>query len=216
MLVVAAAARRALFLMWLRLRLRLGLRMRLRVELLTRLLLRLGLRTEFLMSLLLLRLPLRLEPGSRRRLRTPLRLLHRCLLCSSVLLARWLPLRDTATEDARGSLRRFMLRGGLTRLLTWMMLRRRLHGAELLRIPALLGHRRVLLGPDGLVLLPERRVPPLTACRLRRLLRHAVHRMAARELRRARHAIARLGRRAVLLSTSRRAATARPLRACRL
>jgi hypothetical protein len=166
MLFVSAAARRALFLMGLLLRLgaelltRLLLRLRLRTEFLSSLLLRLGLRmrvlclrlrVEFLTRLLLrmkflsslrprlrLRLllrmklltslPLRLEPGARRWRRTPLRLLHRRLLRSPVLFTRWLPLRDTATEDARGSLRCFTLRRGLT----WLMLGRRLQCAELL------------------------------------------------------------------------------------
>ena len=263
MVLVVSAARRALFLVLLRLRLWLGLRVRLlgllrrarlclrlrlrmelltrlllwlRMEFLTRLLLRLRLRmklltrlllrlrVEFLPGLLLrlwlrmklrarlsLWLRLRMHLGSRLllglRLRSHLgmrlRLLHRRgrLLRAWIGPVRGLSLSGSAAKTIRRSLhRRMLLLGDLSR---------RLSRAGLLRITALLRHRRMVLRPHRFVLLTCCRFRTLRAAGLSLLLRRAVHRMPARELRRTRHAIACLHRHAVLLTVVLRPAAAR-------
>lgn len=265
MVLVVSAARRALFLVLLRLRLWLGLRVRLlgllrrarlclrlrlrmelltrlllwlRMEFLTRLLLRLRLRmklltrlllrlrVEFLPGLLLrlwlrmklrarlslwLWLRLRMHLGSRLllglRLRSHLgmrlRLLHRRgrLLRAWIGPVRGLSLSGSAAKTIRRSLHgRMLLLGDLSR---------RLSRAGLLRIAALLRHRRMVLRPHRFALLTCCRFRPLRAAGLSLLLRRAVHRMPARELRRTRHAIACLHRHAVLLTVVLRPAAAR-------
>lgn len=76
----------------------------------------------------------------------------------------------------------------------------------------LLRHRRVVLCPHGFTLLTRHGIGPLRVSGLTRLLRHAVHRAAARKLRRTRYAVPWLPRHAVRLAIAlRRLAATRPL-----
>lgn len=203
-----------------RFRTRLSLRLRLRMELLSRLLWRLRLRVEFL-ACLRLRLRLRVEflACLRLRLRLRMKLLARLLLRPRVrmrlrlsllhwrgrlLSVRVRPMRrlhwsGAAKSNPRPLLHPLMLLANLSWLPRRRMLSGRLCRAELLRIAALLRHRRVLLGPCRLMPLDRRHVGMLRTIRLSRLLTHIAQRLAAGELRRTRYTVACLHRHAVLL-----------------